>query len=572
MNILDRFERYDPEKIKVREDLHSLWQTNSELVAASDLYAGKIAQLDKDLKALWQANSELVVSRDGFFSANAESLAKLQAVTQANADLVAEREAYLREKASVSEQLASSQQAIATLVGERDEALNEAKGWHGRYDDVELRLDRVAIEHNALAVALDEATADVAHKAGAIAELTGNVRALEETVAALKPLETRLELALSEGNALALARDEALADGKRKAGVITGLQRRLHTLEETVAALELKLERALIESNVLARAYDEAVADAKRKAGVLAGLQERASALEETVAGLKPLESKLEHALSHGNALALARDEARADATRKAGMIVEFEGQVRALQEAIAALKPVAARYDRLANELRAEDAPRSIRLVLPIARALRAGTRMFGRRPKVATPVQAVVPVDQGHAVAVAAPAAPPKQSWTKRFALFLYTRLGRVFIRPLAWRARTFLLAPLRPHLDDSRRAMTEQLDAIGRNLEGVRLTLEPLRPVSGQLDSVSQEFWARLHAVSQDLAALHRALEPLRPTGEKLDAIAANLEAVRVAELAVQHQLASFTGRGHELSPEFIKSIEALLLTIAVRSPRD
>jgi hypothetical protein len=98
-------------------------------------------------------------------------------------------------------------------------------------------------------------------------------------------------------------------------------------------------------------------------------------------------------------------------------------------------------RLNRLLLELRMEDGPRALRLVLPVARCLRTLHLLFGG----ATGEAAAPVANGGQQPGAAAPAAPPpprRPAWrrlAKAMAWPLY-RLVRPLPRPLAWRLRAF------------------------------------------------------------------------------------------------------------------------------------
>jgi FkbM family methyltransferase len=109
----------------------------------------------------------------------------------------------------------------------------------------------------------------------------------------------------------------------------------------------------------------------------------------------------------------------------------------------------LAAELDRLRYHLRWENGPDAVRTLLPVARLLR---RLRG------------TPIPQHQPLAMAEAFPPHHRGWKKHAALFAY-RLVRPVVRPLAWRARSFLMQDLRrvedlhARLDDLRRAVEQQ-----------------------------------------------------------------------------------------------------------------
>jgi FkbM family methyltransferase len=125
---------------------------------------------------------------------------------------------------------------------------------------------------------------------------------------------------------------------------------------------------------------------------------------------------------------------------------VRLENENATLSAAISDLEQGVAgrdlkRLNRLLLELRMEDGPRALRLVLPVARCIRALHLLFGGATG-----EAAAPVANGGqqpgAAAPAAPLPPRRPAWrrlAKAVAWPLY-RLVRPLPRPLAWRLRAF------------------------------------------------------------------------------------------------------------------------------------
>jgi hypothetical protein len=162
----------------------------------------------------------------------------------------------------------------------------------------------------------------------------------------------------------------------------------------------------------------------------------------------------------------------------------QVEADLQQLKATVAELEPRALRYDRLLSDLRCDEGPRALRMVLPLARMFRA---LGGAPPRE--------PVAQ---------ARPPT---TKSFFGSVRSTCAagvRTVLRPITRRIRGYL------H--------------------------EPILPINQKLDSIARE-----------LESLRRRPGPEEPRNEKgTDAVS--------------------------LSPELLRSIEALLLTIAARTPRD
>lgn len=96
----------------------------------------------------------------------------------------------------------------------------------------------------------------------------------------------------------------------------------------------------------------------------------------------------------------------------------------------------VAMRYDRLVSDLRDPAAPKSLRLLLPIARVMRSGRNAVARRVKRPA---AACPVESG----------TPMRS-TFRSILRVLTLPLKAVVTPITGRVRAYLLAPIAPRLD--------------------------------------------------------------------------------------------------------------------------
>jgi FkbM family methyltransferase len=224
----------------------------------------------------------------------------------------------------------------------------------------------------------------------------------------------------------------------------------------------------------------------------------RLSSLQESNAQLTAryngLLVDLDHALAEQNQLASALDAARTDETDKERLIEQLKHQLDRIGAELERLRPNATRYDILVHRLRVPDGPRVIRMVLPLARLLRLAFRILGGRHR------SRATINRGEIVNYQpiADGALPKANFSKRMLWSIYLLVGRPIVRPIAWRARTFMLASITPG--------TQQIEVMAREIAALR-----------------QEI--------QDLGV-----------------------------------------RGSHVSPELAKSIESLMLTLAVCSPRE
>jgi hypothetical protein len=96
------------------------------------------------------------------------------------------------------------------------------------------------------------------------------------------------------------------------------------------------------------------------------------------------------------------------------------------------------------------------------------------------------------------------------------------------------------------------------------------QPMPPARSLAGSVRSGCAALARAVLRPMTRRIRAylLDPIHPMNQKLDTIAHELSALR---RQLEHRNEAGTGGAYP-SPELLRSIEALLLTIAARSPRD
>jgi len=128
----------------------------------------------------------------------------------------------------------------------------------------------------------------------------------------------------------------------------------------------------------------------------------------------------------------------------------------------------------------------------------------------------------------------AASRQSWRKRLALMVYRPL-RPFLRPLAWRLRSFLVAAVR----EDAAAMRDHIARVQGELGVLRTELAALRPVSAELPAMRMV----LESLAGEIAALRGEVGVLR--GE----LAARPDSVPVTEVAA-----------------LARSAEAALLTLA------
>ena len=165
--------------------------------------------------------------------------------------------------------------------------------------------------------------------------------------------------------------------------------------------------------------------------------------LTRTRTELRALEEKQARLADH-----LARSQQDLTASRAARQAEEaerwrLEDHRECIQLQLVALtedkQRLAGELDRVRYDLRWENGPRTVRIWLPAARLLR---RLYGMP----------VPRDRPLAVTEAVPGGAPlgkrsphRRSWNKRLALSAYW-LVRPVVRPLAWRARSFLMQDLR------------------------------------------------------------------------------------------------------------------------------
>jgi FkbM family methyltransferase len=126
------------------------------------------------------------------------------------------------------------------------------------------------------------------------------------------------------------------------------------------------------------------------------------------------------------------------DATRDS-----LESQLRQVEQRELVLAGDAKRLDRLVNELRWPDGPRALRAVLPLARTLR---RLKGTQPPPARAMKTAI--ESPEQLALPAPGVLRGRSLARRLALLCYKPI-RPFVRPLAWRTRTFLTSEMRLEL---------------------------------------------------------------------------------------------------------------------------
>lgn len=141
-----------------------------------------------------------------------------------------------------------------------------------------------------------------------------------------------------------------------------------------------------------------------------------------------------------------------------------------------------AIRYERIVALRLDPDAPRSLRLALPVARAFRAMADLVRRRSEA--PVPAPPPNRENGA---SAELSSPQGTVGNAFH-----RAGRFIVLPVAERIRSFLLAPLLPVVDKT--------EATRREIEAVRHVLEAIR-AEGQL---SPELVQRIEALLLTMAA--------------------------------------------------------------------
>jgi SAM-dependent methyltransferase len=138
-----------------------------------------------------------------------------------------------------------------------------------------------------------------------------------------------------------------------------------------------------------------------------------------------------------------------------------------------------ATQLHRLVHEFRLDGAPRSLRMVLPVARVIRRLNRMFARSPGAdAAPIGRH---DVPKIAQVEAGPEPPAESAGTRVQGFVKSSLRPVYrhmvqpvARPIARRARAFLFAQIQLDIAETRRAMA----ALQRTVVEMRRALDEQR----------------------------------------------------------------------------------------------
>jgi len=111
---------------------------------------------------------------------------------------------------------------------------------------------------------------------------------------------------------------------------------------------------------------------------------------------------------------------------------------------------PLLKRYDQIVNELRSDDGPISLRIVLPLARGVRACASLLGRAASTATlqPSESKVQ-SESFASRLKNSIQPAIMS-----SLRLAYRIVRPVLRPILWRYRSFMMQPIMQELNVIRR----------------------------------------------------------------------------------------------------------------------
>jgi hypothetical protein len=200
--------------------------------------------------------------------------------------------------------------------------------------------------------------------------------------------------------------------------------------------------------------------------------------------------------------------------------MLKYQHQHAKRREAISA--DDAARLQRLVSELRFPDGPRALRAVLPLARILR---RLRGGRPSATLPIEATTASLAQLVADDKLPTPTPRRSLAKWLILLGYAPV-RPFVRPLAWRTRSFLTGEIHSELA----RLDDKLQLLGTSLAG-ELHGELAR-LDDKLQLLRASLAGELHG---ELARLNDQLKLLRTslTGEihgELRQLDAKLELLR------------------------------------------